>query len=135
MHELHGLSQHSNATPTCRRKSLWSLAGEILKLQYCPWKTHLYDLEDEMGIPGQVKFVVYKDDAEGKWRVQAVNHPSSFALRKALPAAWRGLRGADLDKASGIEGCVFVHAAGFIGGNASEEGALRMAIAGLQAAE
>jgi uncharacterized UPF0160 family protein len=64
--------------------------------------------------------------------VQAVNEPGSFALRKGLPAAWRGLRGAELDATSGVPGGVFVHAAGFIGGHDTEEGALKMAIAGLE---
>ncbi len=32
-----------------------------------------------------------------------------------------------MDAVSGIDGCVFVHAAGFIGGNKTYEGALAMA--------
>ena len=42
--------------------------------------------------------------------------PESFASRKALPEVWRGLRDDVLSKASGVDGCVFVHASGFIGG-------------------
>ena len=38
----------------------------------CPWKEHLYALETERGIEGSVKFVIYRDDREAKWRVQAV---------------------------------------------------------------
>jgi len=44
-----------------------------------------------------------------------------------LPTAWRGLRDAELSAVSGIAGCVFVHASGFIGGNDTVEGALEMA--------
>ena len=44
-----------------------------------------------------------------------------------MPAAWRGVRDGALDELSGIEGCIFVHAAGFIGGNKTFEGALAMA--------
>jgi uncharacterized UPF0160 family protein len=81
---------------------------------------------------GHTKFVLYKDDREGKWRVQAVNAaPASFALRCGLPNAWRGLRGEELSAAAGVPGCVFVHAGGFIGGNDTLEGALAMAAAGL----
>lgn len=40
----------------------------------------------------------------------------SFESRKALPEAWRGLRDEELSKASGIEGGIFIHASGFIGG-------------------
>ena len=50
-----------------------------------------------------------------------------------MPAAWRALRGEALTEATGIPGCVFVHAAGFIGGNATYEGVLRMAIAAVEA--
>lgn len=40
---------------------------------------------------------------------------------------WRGIRDQALSDLSGIPGCIFVHAGGFIGGNASKEGALQMA--------
>lgn len=100
--------------------------------QACPWKSHLYDIEDEQNMSGKIKFILFKDDREGKWRVQAVNEMGSFALRKGLPAKWRGLRGAELDAESGLQGCVFVHAAGFIGGHDTAEGALKMAVAGLE---
>jgi hypothetical protein len=35
---------------------------------------------------------------------------------------WRGIRDTELSKVSGIPGCIFVHASGFIGGNSSYEG-------------
>lgn len=44
-----------------------------------------------------------------------------------MPEAWRGVRDEELSQVSGIPGGVFVHAAGFIGGNATYEGALEMA--------
>ena len=50
-----------------------------------------------------------------------------------MPAAWRALRGEALTEATGIPGGVFVHAAGFIGGNDTYEGVLRMAIAAVEA--
>eukprot|EP00794_Sanderia_malayensis_P016634 gene16633-18324_t len=56
-------------------------------------------------------------------------HSSSIAL--SLLEEWRGVRDAELSKVSGIEGCIFVHASGFIGGNATYEGALAMARATL----
>ena len=55
----------------------------------------------------------------------------SFASRKALPQPWRGVRDEALSEVSGIPGGTFVHAAGFIGGNQTKEGALAMAAAGL----
>ena len=57
--------------------------------------------------------------------------PASFESRKPLPAAWRGLRDGALSELSGIPGCVFVHAAGFIGGNKTREGAIEMARQGI----
>ncbi len=40
-----------------------------------------------------------------------------MSLTLAVPACrWRGVRDEALDKLTGIDGCIFVHAAGFIGG-------------------
>lgn len=104
-------------------------SGQIMKLNsYCPWKEHLYQLEEELGIAGQVKYVLYEDEREKKWRIQAVGvAPGSFESRKALPVPWRGFRDDELSAVTGIPGGVFVHASGFIGGNATYEGALEMA--------
>ena len=82
---------------------------------------HLFDLEADDNVAtlqsGQATYVVYPDDTAGQWRIQAVPlNPQSFESRKALPEAWRGLRDEKLDQVTGIEGCVFVHASGFIGG-------------------
>ncbi|DAZ96240.1 TPA: hypothetical protein N0F65_012543 [Lagenidium giganteum] len=109
-------------------------SGEILYLpQYCPWKSHLYDIEKQSLIDNQIKFVLYKDQTGGMVRVQAVNVESSaFALRLGLLPAWRGLRDDELSTAAGIAGCTFVHAAGFIGGNKTYEGALEMAAKSLE---
>eukprot|EP00045_Choanoeca_perplexa_P009501 m.91956 g.91956 ORF g.91956 m.91956 type:complete len:65 (+) comp14925_c0_seq3:988-1182(+) len=43
--------------------------------------------------------------------------PGSFTSRKPLPEAWRGVRDQELSDKTGIPGCIFVHASGFIGGN------------------
>ncbi|GJV74640.1 UPF0160 protein-like protein [Tanacetum coccineum] len=81
-------------------------SGEIMVLdRFCPWKLHLYELEQELKTEPTVKYVLYR----------------------ALPAQWRGLRDDDLSKQSGISDCVFVHMSGFIGGNHTYEGALAMA--------
>ncbi|KAJ6604680.1 GAMM1 protein [Mycena vulgaris] len=109
--------------------------GKILVFeQFLPWKEHLFDLEAESAMPESDKaiYVVYSDDS-GNWRVQAVPVSSeSFESRKALPEAWRGLRDDTLSAASGIEGCVFVHASGFIGGNKTKEGAMQLAKTALE---
>ncbi|KAK9460080.1 metal-dependent protein hydrolase [Lipomyces oligophaga] len=94
--------------------------------QFTSWKDHIFKLETELGYGKRTLYVLYSD---GKgWRIQAVPlTSSSFQSRKALPEAWRGVRDDDLSELSGIEGCVFVHASGFIGGNQTREGALKMA--------
>ena len=108
-------------------------SGEILKLPcYCPWKEHLFELEVERKTEPLPKYALYEDD-KGAWRIQAIPlTPSSFENRKPLPKDWRGVRDADLDAVSGISGGIFVHAAGFIGGNKTYEGALAMAAKALE---
>lgn len=108
--------------------------GRILVLpEGMPWADHLYNLEKESPIPdGVAPHVLYvlfpEDKPEGKWRIRAVSKENGgFVNRKDLPDAWKGVRDEQLDQVSGVPGCVFVHAAGFIGGNKSFDGALAMA--------
>lgn len=107
----------------------------VLKEGGVPWKSHLLDLEAERGIAGRILFVLYADPA-GNWRVQAV--PSdlnkAFENRLSLPEPWRGLRDDVLAEKAGIDGAIFVHASGFIGGVRSYEGALKMATKALEMA-
>ncbi|KAK1382275.1 Metal-dependent protein hydrolase [Heracleum sosnowskyi] len=108
-------------------------SGEIMVLdRFCPWKLHLFELEQEMKIEPSIKYVLYQDERAKQWRVQAVSlAPDRFESRKALPAQWRGLRDDELSNEARIPGCVFIHMSGFIGGNHSFEGALAMARAAL----
>ncbi|RVD81118.1 uncharacterized protein DFL_008995 [Arthrobotrys flagrans] len=102
-------------------------SGKIINLGIsCPWKEHLFNVEEEEGIKGETLYTLYSD---GKgWRIQAVSvSKDSFENRKGLPEKWRGVRDEDLSGLAGIDGCVFVHASGFIGGNKTYEGALEMA--------
>jgi len=105
----------------------------IVFTQSCPWSSHLFELEAEMAaagdsaVLGAALYVLY-GDTSGAWRIQAVPvQEDSFTSRRKLPEAWRGTRGEELDKATGIDGGVFVHAGGFIGGHKTFEGALAMA--------
>lgn len=110
--------------------------GRVLVFdEFASWKDHLFTLEAEQAAAASSKgqtpaerilYVVYPDEA-GKWRIQAVPETAdSFVSRKALPEAWRGVRDAQLDEVTGIPGGIFVHASGFIGGNQTREGALKM---------
>ena len=112
-------------------------SGVVLKFANggCPWKTHLYSLERALGVAPLVLFVLY-EDSSGMWRVQAVTQEgTAFTNRLGLLEPWRGLRDAELSAKAGIDGCKFVHASGFIGGNATYEGALAMALATVEAAK
>lgn len=96
-----------------------------------PWKDHLYTLEEEAGLTEEQKpvYVLYPEGAgKPNWRIQCVPvSTDSFTSRKPLPEAWRGMRDELLSEISKIPGGVFVHASGFIGGNASQAGVLEMA--------
>jgi uncharacterized UPF0160 family protein len=110
-------------------------SGNVLVLASagCPWKEHLMDIEKEKNCLGRTIYVLFSD-GKGSWRVQCVpKENASFQNRKSLP--WKGLRDDDLSKASGIDGGIFVHASGFIGGNKSFEGAKAMAIKALEMSE
>ncbi|CCF56540.1 hypothetical protein KAFR_0B02420 [Kazachstania africana CBS 2517] len=114
------------------RKSCYE-SGEIVILeQFCPWKEHLYEIEKELGIQGQTKFILFVDSSNS-WRVSTVPVSSgSFEFRRGLPKALRGLRDEQLSEASGVPGCVFIHAAGFIGGAKTKEAVLQLAKMGLE---
>ncbi|KAI9879976.1 MAG: hypothetical protein M1830_006093 [Pleopsidium flavum] len=110
-----------------------STSGHIMVLtRSVPWKDHLYTLEASSSTPEneEVLYVLYPEgpDKGAKWRIQAVSvSKDSFESRKPLPEQWRGVRDDKLDEVCGVEGCVFVHASGFIGGNKNFEGAMEMA--------
>ncbi|KAI9706283.1 MAG: hypothetical protein M1820_004858 [Bogoriella megaspora] len=107
--------------------------GRILVLpEGMPWADHMYQLEKASGEPEESKvlYVLFPEskDKDSKWRIRAVSvEGAGFTNRKDLPDPWKGVRDQELDNISGIPGCVFVHAAGFIGGNKTFEGVLRMA--------
>lgn len=60
-------------------------------------------------------------DISGSWRVKAL--PRS----EQLPEAWGGLNGEDLDKVTGVSGCIFCHRGLFIAGHNTKEGAIALA--------
>ena len=134
------------------RASAWLPARNAVKLAYegrlqydpkgrilvlpdgMPWADHLYTLEKETAIPQgvepQVLYVLFPETTEpdSKWRIRAVSKENGgFQNRKDLPDPWKGVRDEQLSEVSGVPGGVFVHAAGFIGGNKTFDGALAMA--------
>jgi len=102
--------------------------------QITAWKEHLFNLERDLKI-SPIQYVIYQDQTK-QWRIQCVpSGEQSFASRKSLPEPWRGVRDEELSRISGIPGCVFTHASGFIGGNLTYEGVLAMAIKALATEE
>lgn len=119
-----------NALKTEARKAVHPSGKAALLPSYAPWQSHLTDLEEEgfEGLKeGEMLYMLFPDSSKG-YRIQAVGvKGGGFANRKTLPEPWRGMRDEKLSELSGIEGCVFVHAAGFIGGVATLEGVKKMA--------
>ncbi|XP_065510424.1 MYG1 exonuclease [Caloenas nicobarica] len=112
-----------------RKRFQVDASGVVLELPGggCPWKEHVFRLEQELALPDPLQLVLYPDGA-GQWRVQSVpSGPHTFQSRLPLPEPWRGLRDEPLSLVAGVPGCVFVHTSGFTGGNRTREGALEMA--------
>ena len=118
-----------------KRFDIHSSGSIVLLESYAPWKSHLFQLEKDLKIePNQIKYILYSDNSN-TWRIQCIPlSEHSFTNRLSLPAEWCGVRDEELSKLSGIDGCIFVHASGFIGGNKTREGALTMAKRALEAA-
>ncbi|BGP18245.1 hypothetical protein JCM10213_007874 [Rhodosporidiobolus nylandii] len=119
------------------RKDVHPSGKIIIFEEFAPWKEHLHVLEQDLSLPADELplYVLYPESADpaSKWRIQAVPvSQESFQSRKALPEAWRGVRDDALSELTGIEGGIFVHAAGFIGGNKTKAGALAMAVKALE---
>ncbi|OJT12934.1 UPF0160 protein MYG1, mitochondrial [Trametes pubescens] len=113
-----------------KRKEIDPSGHIILFEQFAPWKEHLFELEESLAIPEAEKpiYVLYPDETANNWRIQAVPvSPESFESRKALPEKWRGIRDDALSQLSGVDGCIFIHASGFIGGNKTKDGVLNLA--------
>lgn len=76
-----------------------------------------------------ILYGMYEDKLRHQWVVGAV--PPALdqmnAQRKPLPEAWRGLSGAALAKATGVQDAVFCHVAGFMCTAKTREGALALA--------
>ncbi|KYG49084.1 hypothetical protein M433DRAFT_140442 [Acidomyces richmondensis BFW] len=115
-------------------RTQYDAKGRIIVIPYrkdgVPWMDHLYALESEHGVEGQVLYALFAEngEADSKWRIRAVSlEAGGFENRKGLPEAWRGLREEELSRVSEVPDCVFVHAGGFIGGNRTFKGALEMA--------
>jgi uncharacterized UPF0160 family protein len=104
-------------------------SGKILLLEkHFAWKEALLKEEKEMGIEGEILFVIYKNITGESYRVSTVPvSPGSFEFRLGLHSDWRGKMQNELQETSGIADMVFCHHSGFIGGAVSYESSLKMA--------
>ena len=111
-------------------------SGKIIDVgKFCPWREHLLDMEREKKLREKVLFVIYREPPAEVWKVMAVREPGrQFQSRLDLPREWRGLEDEALVAVSGIPGCIFVHGDGFIGGNRTRDGVVRMAAAAMERA-
>jgi uncharacterized UPF0160 family protein len=82
----------------------------------------------------KVQFVIGYSIAENRYLLHTVPaNPETFEARKDLPAAWAGLRDAELAAVTGVPDAVFCHNNLFIAAAQSFEGILKMAQQALEA--
>ncbi|XP_065718244.1 MYG1 exonuclease isoform X2 [Patagioenas fasciata] len=70
-----------------RKRFQVDASGAVLELPGggCPWKEHVFQLEQELALPAPIQLVLYPDGA-GQWRLQSVpTGPHTFQSR-SLPA-------------------------------------------------
>jgi uncharacterized UPF0160 family protein len=110
-------------------QSTLSEGGRLLVLESdAPWKEVVLNSSRYQNL-----LYVITPDTQTKWHLHTVpDQAGSFSNRKSLPESWAGLDGEELDKASGIQGCIFCHRARFVAGHATRDGALAMARLALQ---
>ncbi|KAI6199573.1 hypothetical protein M3Y96_00641300 [Aphelenchoides besseyi] len=106
-------------------------SGRILVMkESCPWKQHLFMLEEQLTTKGELIYAVYPGDINHtNWRVQAipVSESAEFDNRCSLAKDWWGIRDSELAELTGIKTAFFVHQNGFIGGATKYEDAILLA--------
>lgn len=100
--------------------------GHIMILdKFVPWTGAIFVSSNPKA--KDILFVVYPS-SRGGYNWQAVPDAlGSFGQRKPVPAKWKGLRGSDIQKVTGISTATFCHPAGFIGGAETLEDAIAIA--------
>ena len=124
---------------------------EIVVLKkFIPWKKEIHEAEKEinnvLNIHVNVKYIIFL--GWGGWRIQAIPLHSAFneknqqtpyqmslEVRRPFPPSWWGLSDETLFAICKVDGATFIQNSGFIGGNKTMEGALKMAQASLKSDE
>lgn len=97
--------------------------GDIFYTEMKVSKDLIYDIDKKF--EKNLKFVIVKSDSD--FRILTMpTEKGKFSIKYPLHVCWRGYSGKELEKISGIQGCIFVHATGFTGGNKTLEGAIEM---------
>lgn len=95
-----------------------------------PWEAELAKHPEPL-------FVVsprFSPETDTTWRVEAVRSDiATFDCRKALPSAWSGLMGPELEAITGVPGSVFCHKKGFLAIAKTKEAAIALAKLALDA--
>lgn len=91
---------------------------------YYPWN-------DTLSKYKEVLFVISPSKDGSQWRAEAVQD-EGFINKKGFPESWSGLRGIELEKASGISGALFCHRAVFLAVGNTKEVALKLAKTALE---
>ena len=87
----------------------------------CVWTESACDRE-------HILYAVFPSSRNDEWRLKAIPiHSNTYELRRPLPAAWGGLDREELDRVTGVKGCVFCHRKLFIAGTKTREAALELA--------
>lgn len=100
--------------------------GHIMVLdRFVPWQEFIFSSTNEKA--DGILFVVFPSNRGGfNWQC-VPDAIGSFGQRKSVPAEWKGLRDADIQRATGVATASFCHPASFIGGADTLEDALAIA--------
>ncbi len=94
-----------------------------------------YPFQETLSAYPEPLYIVAPRPGRPEWKVEAVRaKPYGFENRKALPAAWSGLRDEELAKASGVSDAVFCHRGLFMAVAKTRAGALALAKIAVEAA-
>lgn len=109
--------------------------GPVLRLpsMALPWGEHYHELALAAD---RIHGHAVGPASDGVWMCQTVpESPGSFTSRAMFPLAWAGLRGGELERASGLSQAVFCHAGRWLSGWRTADAAMQAARAAWQELE
>lgn len=88
-----------------------------------PWTKSIFECQGQK----TARIVTFPTGTKDEWALQTVpTEPQGLTPRESFPQAWRGLRGADMAKASGVKDAHFCHNGGFFCAVKGKEAALAL---------